>query len=176
MLLVFKIRSFFNSCDITDCIYRGWVGGRGWGWYWRLVESGKATVQTQTAVLRHQLTQGRPSLEFGTPCSPLMGHTAMKYTPMIWQHQKSQLSNACCLWMMHEYIVTFIHRKMDFSICDIMVSFSKFTISHKFKPLTTTLSTRGWKCLSRKRTDDTVICLIIRTDDQASKVIELSQK
>ena len=22
---------FYNSCNITDEVYRGWVGGRGWG-------------------------------------------------------------------------------------------------------------------------------------------------
>ena len=81
MLLVFWI-DFFSACNITDRVYRGWVGGRV-GSRRRV----KATIWTQAAVLCpqcgtqtgriHQGGQDCREEQPGTPCSPinaLQGH------------------------------------------------------------------------------------------------------
>ena len=74
-LLVFEI-VFYRPCNITDCVYRGWVGGRGvgwgggmgwWGWegggmgWWGWVASPRranTAIRAQTVVQCFQQTTG----------------------------------------------------------------------------------------------------------------------
>ena len=63
---------FLSSCNITDLVYRRWVGGRGMGWemgwvgsHWRV----KAPVQTQKIVL---------CLQYVTQAGAIQAKTAVR--------------------------------------------------------------------------------------------------
>ena len=63
-MLVFEI-VFYRPCNITDCVYRGWVGGRGVGWEgggvgWWVASSrqAKTAIRAQIVVLCSQQTTG----------------------------------------------------------------------------------------------------------------------
>ena len=60
-LLIFEI-VFYRPCNITNCAYRGWVGGRGVWWGggggWQAPRQANTAIRAQTVVLCSQQMTG----------------------------------------------------------------------------------------------------------------------
>ena len=136
-LLVFEI-VFYRPCNITDCVYRGWAGGRGVVGVDGKPPAANTTIRAQTVMYtNHRIDQDGHWQQFGTqpilisalqwacwPCNaPTRSYTVDKKLSVKADLAIYSQAVDVCGRCMSESLK--LERNLDFSSCDIMVGFHK---------------------------------------------------